>query len=307
MQIYHSIKEIPSHDKVVLALGFFDGCHLGHQKVFEETEKLAEEKGALPGALTFYPHPLTVLSPDIHVPLLQSREEKLESLEQAGMKFVVLITPDMEFLKESPEDFMKELKGISGLSGLVCGENFTFGERAKGTPEVLKKYFEDSRVTVRIMGLLSGKGETFSSTAIRKAVEEGRMREAAGYLGRPYTTKGDVVHGFKRGSDILGFPTANLSLSDDRVIPADGVYATRAILHGKTYPAVTNVGKNPTFENKERTIETFIFDFDQSIYGEPFTLEWIERIRGEIRFDSFEDLRTAIEKDIERAKDILNA
>ena len=131
------------------------------------------------------------------------------------------------------------------------------------------------------------------------------MKEAACLLGRNYTLQGDVVHGFHRGHDILGFPTANLSFAEDRVLPKDGVYATFALIGGRRYPSITNIGKNPTFEGKQRTIETFIFHFDSNIYGKSFTLEWVERIRGEIRFPSPEALAAQIQKDIQRAEKIL--
>lgn len=305
MVIYHSLKELPQGRKYVLALGFFDGCHRGHRKVFARTREMASALSAEPGVLTFWPHPMTILAPDIHVPLLQDRKEKEASFEEAGMALALFLTPDRVFLRKPAETFLEELASLPGLAGVVTGENFTFGHGALGNSAMLLDFFRGTPVKAEVVSLLSEEGETVSSTAIRQIIGKGDMEEAARLLGRPYTTSGDVVHGFHRGTDILGFPTANLSLPENHVCPPDGVYATMARIHGKRYPAITNIGTNPTFGNTEKTIETFIFHFDASIYGSPFTLEWIHRIRGEIRFPSPEALKEQIKKDIREAERVL--
>ncbi|WP_297021596.1 riboflavin biosynthesis protein RibF [uncultured Dialister sp.] len=305
MVIYHSLKELPKGQKYVLALGFFDGCHRGHRQVFAKTKEMAHSLTALPGVLTFWPHPMAVLSPDIHVPLLQDRIEKERSFEAAGMKLALFLEPNREFLQKPAETFLEELAALPGLAGIVTGENFTFGHGALGKSSLLLDFFRNRPVKAEVVRLISEDGKIVSSTAIRRLIQHGNMEEAARLLGRPYTTSGDIVHGFHRGTDILGFPTANLELPENRVCPADGVYATEAIIGGRTYPAITNVGTNPTFGNEERTIETFIFHFDESIYGSPFTLRWIRRLRGEIRFPSTSALREQIEKDVLEAKKVL--
>ena len=307
MEIYRSWEEIPGNQKIVLAMGFFDGCHLGHQDVFQKTLALARKLHARPGVLTFWPHPMALLAPDIHVPLLQGRKEKEAFMEKAGMDFVLFLKPDQKFLQELPQAFMEKLASLPGLTGLIAGENFTFGRGRAGNSSLLQSWFSRRKVPVEIVRLLAEEGKTVSSTAIRELIQQGRMKEAALFLGRNYTMEGDVVHGFHRGSDVLGFPTANLSFTENRVLPKDGVYAARAVIDGRSYPAITNIGKNPTFGNSERTIETFIFHFDSSIYGSPFTLEWVERIRDEIRFPSPRALKEQIEKDIRKAEEILAA
>ena len=148
-------------------------------------------------------------------------------------------------------------------------------------------------------------GRVISSTEIRRLIREGDVETAAELLGRFYSLSGDVVHGFRRGAEAIGFPTANLSFGPARVLPADGVYATYARIHGHRYPAVTNVGKNPTFGNKERTVETFILDFDDHIYGEPFLVEFVKRLRGEKKFKSVEALGAQIAADVEIANETL--
>ena len=229
----------------------------------------------------------------------------MKSMEEAGMKAALLLYPDKEFLMKSPEAFMEDLRSIPPLVGLVTGENFTFGKGAAGRASMLLQHFTGTPVAVKVVSLQNEMEGAVSSTLIRKHIMEGEMEKASMLLGRNYTTAGEVVHGFQRGSGLLGFPTANMRLREDRVIPPDGVYATRAGVNGRVYPAVTNVGKNPTFGNRERTIETFIFHFDESIYGRPFYLEWVSRLRGEVRFSSIGALKQQIEKDIVRAESIL--
>ncbi len=305
MTTFHTLSDLPKDLRAVFGIGFFDGCHLGHQAVFEEVKRLAAEKEARPALITFYPHPMTILAPDIHVPLLQSEGEKLAAMEEAGMDMVVCIRPDREFLSQPAEHFLEELAKLPGLCGIVTGENFTFGRGALGNGALMASYFKETKITVRVLPLSSKAGMDISSTAIRSAIHEGRVKDAALLLGRPYTITGDVVHGFQRGHSVLGFPTANLDVQDHRVIPADGVYATRAIVGERRYGAITNVGNNPTFGNDKKTIETFIFDFDESIYGRPFTLEWVDHIRGEKKFESPEALVAQIGRDIEEAKALL--
>lgn len=300
--LFRSLLDLPHGDRFVFGIGFFDGCHLGHQAVFAEVKRLAAEKDARPALITFYPHPMTVLAPDVHVPLLQSEEEKISSMEEAGMDMVVCIRPDREFLSLPAEHFLADLAKVPGLCGLVTGENFTFGRGALGNGKFMASYFQETDITVRVLPLSSKEGQEISSTAIRRAIHEGRVKDAALLLGRPYTITGDVVHGFQRGHSVLGFPTANLDVKENRVIPADGVYATRAIVDGHSFSAITNVGNNPTFGNEKKTIETFIFDFNESIYGRPFTLQWVDYIRGEKKFESPEALVEQIGRDIAEAK-----
>lgn len=308
MKRYDSLEATFDIASQVLAIGFFDGFHRGHQAVLARAKAMAKKRGASVTVLTFYPHPMTVLSPGLCVPLLCSGKEKEELLMDAGTDNIICIRPTKEFLSMTVHDFMVKLSKLSGLAGIVTGENFSFGRGALGHAGELRLFFGRIGITVETAGLVhSGDGIPISSTRIRQCLQAGRIQEAEELLGHPYRVHGDVVHGVARGSKILGFPTANLALSEERVIPADGVYATFAIVSGRKYPAVTNVGKNPTFRNTFRTIETFIFNFDDSIYGQPFALEWKERIRGEIKFSGAEALKEQIALDVKKAGQILQA
>lgn len=308
MIILHHLEDIPAGQPMVLAAGFFDGFHLGHQSILKKAREMAAEEGAAPGILTFYPHPASVLFPERPAELLQSEKEKEETMAALGMSAAVLLRPTKEFLAEPPRAFLAKLGEMPFLRGIVCGRNFTFGKNAEGTAEMMKDYFEGTAVRAEVLPLLTSPaigGWVISSTEIRRLMKEGDMERAALLLGRPVSLSGDVVHGFRRGTEATGFPTANLSFEKNRVLPRDGVYAVRAVVHGKRYPAVTNVGKNPTFGNGERTVETFVLDFDDSIYGEPFSIEFVKYLRGEIRFPSVEALKEQIGQDIVRAKRLL--
>lgn len=305
MKIIHTWEALPKETRYVFGMGFFDGCHRGHQAVFETVKKIAKEKNALPGILTFFPHPMTLLAPEIQVPLLESVEEKWQDMEEAGIELVLCIRPDTSFLSQPAETFLQQLASLPGLCGLVTGANFTFGKGALGNGMLLSQYFQESEISVTILPLQQLEGHSISSTEIRQLIQEGHLPEAAKLLGRNYRITGDVVHGFRRGHEALGFPTANLELPKERVMPPDGVYATYANIDGKRYSSITNVGNNPTFGNEKKTIETFIFDFDANIYGKSFTLEWVKRIREERKFPSLEALITQIGKDIEEAKCVL--
>lgn len=308
MQLVHNLRDVRGPEPLVLAVGFFDGFHRGHQAVLEEARRMAAALGASAGVVTFFPHPATVLHPGQPVHLLQTEAEKEQLMAGLGMKLAVILRPTREFLGESAETFLRSLREIPGLRGIVCGENFTFGAGAAGTPEELVRYFAGTDVSVSVVPLMrSGAigGRVISSTEIRRLVQEGDMRTAACLLGRPYVLSGGVTRGFRRGTEDTGFPTANLSFGEERVLPADGVYAAFAQIRGRKYPAVTNVGCNPTFGNTERTVETFILHFDTMIYDEAFSVEFVERLRGEIRFPSAAALAAQITQDVARAERIL--
>lgn len=307
MNMYHHLKELHHVGPLVLGMGFFDGFHRGHQAVLAEVRRLAAERGAAAGLLTFSPHPMTLLFPDRPVELLQSEEEKEAMMADLGMDLALIIRPTKAFLGESPEAFLSALGGLPDLRGLVCGDNFTFGAGAAGRPEDLVRHFEGTGTAVSIVPLSSLGGRVISSTEIRRLVQEGDMRGAAECLGRYYSLSGAVTGGFRRGTRETGYPTANLAMGPERIRPADGVYAVFAVRDGVRREAVTNVGRNPTFGNAAVTVETFILDFDEDLYGKPFCIEFVERLRGEIRFPSVEALTAQIGEDVRRARAILAA
>lgn len=307
MKIIHSLEEMNIKEPIVFAIGFFDGIHKGHQEILNQTKKLAAKKSTKSGIITFYPHPLSVIFPENPVKLLLTQTEKYEILKKYNLDIIIEIKPDIEFLHQSHEEFLNKLKKFSNLKGIIVGENFTFGYKGSGNAETMKKFFKNE-VEVKKINLIKNTltdNTVISSTNIRKFIADGNMREAMKFLGRPYFITDKIVHGFKRGSELLGIPTANLEYGFERMLPSDGVYATYIEVKGNKHPSITNIGTNPTFNDKERTIETFILDFDEEIYGQTVKLEWIEKIRDEIKFEKYQYLILQIKKDIKKAEEIL--
>ena len=308
MNLYHSFEEIPKGKPVVFAIGFFDGFHLGHRSILQKARDMADARGADMGIVTFNPHPSAVLFPEKHVRILETETEKERAAELLGADFSVVFSVTKEFLAESAESFLETLARVPNLVGIAVGENFTFGQKAAGTAARLSAFFESGAVSVCVLPLLTSAlcgGRPISSTEIRAFLRAGDVETAAALLGRRYSLAGDVARGFRRGTEAVGFPTANLSFDASRVLPADGVYATYVKIRGKYFPAVTNIGNNPTFGNQERTVETFILDFDETIYGESFAVEFVRRLRGEIKFPDAKALARQIETDICEARKIL--
>lgn len=305
MQIINQIEQL-KEKQVILAMGFFDGLHQGHQDVLQAARAMAEKKNATPVVFTFYPHPLTVLKPDIKISLLTTEKEKEKLIEKSGISTIIVMRPTKEFLNEEAHIFLKKLKELSTIKGIVTGENFTFGRDAKGNITLLREYFQGTDTEIVTVPLRTAHGAIISSTFIRDKIIQGKIKEANELLTRPLMTSGQVIGGFRRGEALLACPTANLAYDTSRVIPGDGVYATKVRVGGKTYGAVTNVGKNPTFGNKERSVETFIISFTGNIRGDDITIEWLEKLRDEKRFDTIEALKAQIQKDIQSAKEIVS-
>lgn len=271
-----------------LAIGSFDGVHVGHRAVIGDADTV----------LTFDPHPLSVIHPEAEPKLLMPFSVKRDVIEGLGVAELVVIPFDLEFASIDPAEFIERiLIDELGATHVSVGENFRFGARAKGTPEMLaeRPEFETSVVPLVEVG-----GETVSSTRIRALVSAGEVVEAAKCLGAPFMVEGTVVSGDRRGRT-LGFPTANLVPDDALVRPGHGVYA--AFANGR--PAAVNVGVRPTFESGRGVlVETYIIDHDEDLYGKTLRVAFAKRLRGERRFDGAEALIAQMQRDVEEARDV---
>jgi len=298
---------------VMLAAGFFDGVHLGHQRVLTETVSRARETGAQAWALTFNRHPLAVLAPSKAPPLLMTREERLEYLEALGLDGVLMLTFTRKLALQSPEHFVRWLCGEPGqalpngkLSEIRCGANWRFGSRAAGTPELLAMYGQTYGFRVVIVPYAFYQGEEVSSTRIRFAVQVGDLKDANAMLGRPYSMRGTVMKGKGLGAT-LGFATANIQPQSD-ILPPLGVYATRTHLNGRTYASLSNFGVCPTVgANRDPILETHLLDYSGgSLYNQQISIDFIGKIRDEARFSSTEELVRQIEQDVNVARQLLS-
>ena len=271
-----------------VAIGTFDGVHLGHREVIRGSDT----------GLTFDPHPVAVTHPDALPKLLTNFAIKRDLIAGLGVEELVVIAFDRNFAARSAEQFVEDvLIGQLGAERVAVGENFRFGQKAKGTPDFLASYDE---FETRVVPLVEAAGESVSSTQIRGLVAAGEVRQASRFLGGPFLLEGEVVSGDRRGRE-LGVPTANIVPDDELVVPGHGVYAAWA--HGQ--PAAVNVGIRPTFETgRGLLVEAHLIDFEGDLYGQTLRVGFVERMRGERRFDSVEELVDQMWRDVDQAREI---
>lgn len=265
----------------------------------------ARQLDSAAGVLTFHPHPRLVLKRQAEPLYLTSLEERLERLRDSGVDFVAPLTFTSTLAQVSAEDFVDALVDEVKLRHVVVGPGFALGRGREGNAARLGELGATRGFTVETVQPLVEDGQVVSSTAIRSALLEGRVADAAGLLGRPFTLGGPVVQGDQRGRTI-GFPTANIGIGPDRLLPANGVYATYAHLGDARHLAATNIGERPTFGVNAKTVEAHLLDFDRDIYGQEVRLEFVERLRPEQRFAGIDALREQISRDVERAREILS-
>ncbi len=310
MKIYQGIDQIkePFHNAVV-TIGNFDGVHKGHQAIFNKVKQKASMLGGSSVAVTFEPHPLKVLKKDAAPPLITLWEQKTELISACGIDILVTIKFDMNFASLEPKDFVKEiLVDKIGMKAIVIGKDYAFGKDRKGDVSMLVELGASYGFEVIIVDWIEPAGTDgmrISSTRIREIISNGLVEEAFSYLGRHYQLRGTVTTGRNRGGRLLGFPTANLRLADE-LCPKSGVYAVTVEAESKLYPGVANIGYSPTFSDLVFTVEVHILDFSGDLYGRSIRVNFISRIRDEIRFNSIDDLKNQIRKDIEKAREILS-
>jgi riboflavin kinase/FMN adenylyltransferase len=299
VQRWRGIDNVPSDWRGgVVTVGFFDGVHRGHRQIIGRAVSRAQEAGEPAVVLTFDPHPSEVLRPGTHPALLTTPRYKAELLASVGVDVLCVQPFTLEFSKLSPESFVHEvLLGRLAASAVVVGENFRYGHKAAGDVASLARTGAAYGFGVEGVPLLREDGVLISSTHIRTLTHRGDVAAAARALGREHRVEGIVVRGDARGRTI-GYPTANLALTPHAAVPADGVYAGHAVRGERRYPAAISVGTNPTFEGRERRVEAHLLDFDADIYGEHLAVEFTERLRGMVRFDSVDELVSQMEKDV---------
>ena len=288
----------------IVAVGTFDGVHIGHQTLISRAVSLAREAGVSCVVFTFRNHPMSVLAPDRVPPSLSSPEERRRVFASLGVDFVIEEPFTKELALLPAEDFLSRLVETLDPRMVVVGENFSFGAGGRGTPEFLAAKGKEMGFHVEKMPLLSYAGKTVSSTRIRALLSEGDVRLAGELLGRPFSMAGVVVHGDERGRT-LGFPTANLLPPKGEACPANGAYAVRVVLgSGEEKIGVANVGSNPTFDGNEHRVETHLLDFSGDLYGQDITVRFVERLRAEKKFPSPEALVGQIRRDEQKAREI---
>lgn len=286
-----------------VTVGVFDGVHRGHVHIIEHVKDRARELGLASGVVTLHPDPVQVLHPEQPLYYLTSLEERIDLLEATEVDFVAPLTFTSDVAELSARDFADLLVSELQARLIFMGPDHAFGRGREGTPARLRELGGEMGFSVELLPEpLRDSAGAISATAIRRALAEGDMDAVTRYLGRTYAVHGPVVHGAHRGKP-LGFPTANVAVAPDRALPAFGVYVTRAYVNEVVYESVTNVGQRPTFDAGERTVETFLLGFQGELYGRLMRVEFLHRLRPEVKFASVDELVAQIRRDVEATRE----
>ncbi len=300
----------PPFRSAVVTIGNFDGVHIGHQALLHEVVETADRLNGKAVAITFEPHPMRVLNPDGHPALITLFEQKSELIRAAGIDVLLAIPFTRQFAGIPARDFVADVlvKRI-GMTAIVIGKDYAFGKNREGNIDRLKEWGAELGYCVHVVDWIQGPqngGLRISSTKIRELIVDGDMDRANKLLGRHYQVRGEVAHGRNRGGRLLGFPTANITLQDE-LCPKTGVYAVTVEVDRALHQGVANIGYSPTFDDHVFTIEVHLLDFDRNIYGKKIRVNFIERLRDEIRFSGLDQLSEQIKLDVLKAREILDA
>jgi riboflavin kinase/FMN adenylyltransferase len=306
MKIYRELEAIENtFPYACVTVGNFDGVHLGHQMLFAEVVQRAYRHHGTSVAVTFDPHPLQVLRPE-GIKLISTCAQKIELIGHAGIDVLVIVPFTLQFAATSAVHFVDEiLKRRIGVKELVVGYDYAFGKGRTGDIPFLQQQGREKGFPVTVVDAHYENGMVVSSTKIRELIVEGRMADARRLLGRFYQIRGEVQIGKQRGGKEIGFPTANLHLDVEDLIPKIGVYVSQVICDGKCYGGVLNIGYNPTFGEEKLVAETHIFDFNQDIYGKPIKVNLLQFLRGEQKFSGVQELAAQIGRDVAQARQVL--
>jgi len=298
---------------LVLTIGVFDGVHLGHRALISGAVMAARERGFMAAVMSFDPHPDSVIFPQRPLLYLTDETDKAAYIEEIGADLLIIQPFTLEFSRTSAEDFITRLTQVADIREIHVGEDFAFGHKARGNVRFLREIGPQLGFQVKSLAPLEVDDQVVKSSRIRNLLLAGEVDEAARFLGRTHSLKGEVLHGDKRGR-LLGFPTANLAIPDLFAVPGNGVYATMTTFldeAGKARenprPSVTNIGTRPTFDNGVRSVETFVLDWSGDLYGQRIRVEFIQRLREERKFAGIEAIRAQLTLDVENGRAALRA
>ena len=300
MELFHGFDQFSSYSRPsAVAIGNFDGIHLGHQKILKCLEQKAKDQDLLSLVLTFPPHPEKILG-EKRICMIQTLDQRIREIDKFNIQAVLVIPFDREFSCLSGHDFVQKIiSDTLKAEVVIVGENFRFGKNREGDTSLLRRLSSLFRFQVHSIPSVILNGETVSSSLVRQLLQEGLVEKVHALLGRNYEIEGTVIKGHSRGKS-LGFPTANIK-TENEIVP-QGVFITQTGIGPQAFPSMTNVGSQPTFKQKGRHIESFIIDFKKELYGEHISLGFLKKIRDEIKFRAPADLIHQLEKDLAAAK-----
>jgi len=306
MGVEEELAGLSPEKDMLLTIGVFDGVHLGHKYLISQLKEHARQQDLISGVVTFRQHPQDVLSPQTKLSYLTDLEQRINLLKSEGIEAVIVLSFTPELAKLSAREFVGLLKKCLGIRGLVVGPDFTLGRDREGNANFLRTLGQETGFSVTVVSPIMINGEVVSSTAIRNALANGDMKKVHDLIGRFFSLRGRIITGDGRGAK-LGFPTANLDIKLEQALPADGVYATRVHIDNKVHQSVTNVGKRPTFGGGERIVEVYILDYNSNLYGRELKIDIIERLRGEKRFNTADELKKQMAEDIKQGRAVLDS
>ncbi len=300
MEVVHGLEKFPSlSGHSIVAIGNFDGIHLGHHKILECLEKTAREYELFSLVLTFFPHPGKILGKN-KLKMIQTLDQKIREIRKFDIQALLIIPFDEQFASLTAQDFIRKIVlDTLRAKAIIVGKNFYFGKNRKGDVSLLHRLSSKFQFRVCPIPEVIQNGETVSSSLIRNLLQEGKIEKANRLLGRPYEIEGEVVKGQSRGK-ALGFPTANIE-TENEIIP-QGVFITQTRVGSKILPSMTNVGKQPTFDQKDLHIESFIIDFDRDLYGENIGIHFLKKIRNQMKFRTPDELTRQLKNDLQTTK-----
>ncbi len=307
MNLINELKEYKGLKSSTVTIGVFDGVHLGHQQLISQVVQEANNDGSCPTVITFINHPASVLKTNFKAEFICSIESRIQLLKNLGIQQVIPISFDKDVANLSAKHFIGFLQDIIKMKKIVIGPDFAMGKNRSGTRMTLQKLGLEMGFAVKPMKSITDTSNThISSTSIRKQIKSGNFECVNSQLGRNYSLDGKVVEGMKRGRT-LGYPTANLKPTNlDIVIPPDGIYATRTLVDEKLYLSATSIGNQPTFGENERTIESYLIDFSDNLYGKNINIQFEKHIRNQKIFESTIELKKQMLKDVEDTQIILS-
>ncbi len=290
-----------SQKGTLFAIGIFDGVHIGHRFLVKKLKQDAKTTHSLSGIITFDPHPQSVLMPGSPRPFLSQLGNRIEDLKVLGVDVIAVLSFTLTLSRLSAREFTNFMVKNLQMRGIIIGPDFALGQNHEGTATILQSLGQQMNFSVKVVPPYTLDGEVISSTLVRQALTSGNMIKVAKLLGRRFILHARVTSGDKRGRS-MGFPTANLNITPGQALPADGVYATKAYVHGKRFLSATYIGQRPTFAGSDRTVETYLFDYSGNLYNEELEVSFICKLRDERHFDSQRELMVQINEDINRIK-----
>jgi riboflavin kinase / FMN adenylyltransferase len=306
VQVKEELSGFTPEKDTFITIGVFDGVHLGHRQLIGELVRQAREKKCLAGVVTFRQHPEDLLSSGKKMPFLTDMKTRTALLKEEGVDFIIALSFNKELAALGARDFINLLRQQLRMRGMVIGADFALGKGRGGDTQAIQRLSKEMGFSVTVVPPLKINGDIVSSTALRKALAEGNIDKIKELTGRPYALHGKVVEGAGRGEG-LGFPTANMDVKSGQALPPDGVYVGRTRVNGRVYQSMTNIGRNPTFGDLDRSVESYLVDYHGDLYGKEVRLEIIARLRDEKKFANPADLKKQIALDIIAGKKILES